>query len=376
MSYNLCCISNELKEQGHKFQTMTWKRFNQLRDEHGAEYALDQLGQRWLNNVEVTGACIEHCANNGWGYRVSSSLFPCLTHPEFAYTLKDVPQYESIMLEFLDIVYHNECYQVRLSTHPDQFNVLASENQASVDKTIRELNHQGWVMDMLGCERSYYNPINIHVNCTKGSLDDIACRFMSNLNKCDQSVQSRLVVENEDRGCWTVVNLLQYFNIPITYDNLHDECNLSFANMNVSNMAACAETWGSVKPLFHYSESCPDSTNPRKHAQMPTDCPSTDRYDWDIEIKQKCYAIRRCEEIRNFNSKRRQMSEYKYIDVPKYHEGKRVIESNLEICPLCHDTKTVSTPLQTIKMIIDPEYRTECHKCKVWWYTYKTEFRS
>ena len=41
--YNLCCISNELKEQGYKFKTMTWKRFNQLCDEHGAEYALDQV---------------------------------------------------------------------------------------------------------------------------------------------------------------------------------------------------------------------------------------------------------------------------------------------------------------------------------------------
>ena len=87
MSYNLCCISNELKEQDHKFQTMTWKRFNQLIVSEGEEYALNELGKRWLNNVEVTGACIEHCANNGWGYRVSSSLFPCLTHPEFVYSI-------------------------------------------------------------------------------------------------------------------------------------------------------------------------------------------------------------------------------------------------------------------------------------------------
>ena len=209
--YNLCCISNELKEQGYKFQTMTWKRFNQLRDEHGAEYALDQLGQRWLNNVEVTRLCIEHCADNGWGYRVSSALFPCLTHPEFEYSVQNVPQYEQIMEEFRDIVYYNESWQVRLSTHPDQFNVLASENQASVDKTIAELNHHGWVMDMLGCERSYYNPINIHVNCTKGDLADIADRFMSNLNNADQSVQSRLVIENEDKGCWTVANLARTF---------------------------------------------------------------------------------------------------------------------------------------------------------------------
>ena len=290
--YNLCCISNELKEQGHKFQTMTWKRFNQLLVSDGEAHALNELGKRWLNNVEVTRLCIEHCHNNGWGYRVSSSLFPVLTHPEFMYTVHDVPQYDEIMQEFVEIVMYNEIWQVRLSTHPDQFNVLASENQASVDKTIRELNHQGWVMDMLGCERSYYNPINIHVNCTKGELDDIACRFMSNLNKCDQSVQSRLVVENEDKGCWTVDNLTKYFNIPITYDNLHDKCNPSIANPSASNMAACAVTWGSVKPLFHYSESMPDQKNPRKHADMPTDCPATDRYDFDIELKSKDKAIR------------------------------------------------------------------------------------
>lgn len=297
--YNLCCISNELKEQGHKFQTMTWKRFNQLLVSDGEALALSELGLRWLNNIKVTRLCIEHCHNNGWGYRVSSSLFPCLTHPEFMYTVQDVPQYDEIIQEFVEIVMYNEIWQVRLSTHPDQFNVLASTDQSAVDKTITELNHQGWVMDMLGCERSYYNPINIHVNNTKGEPIDIACRFMSNLNKCDQSVQSRLVVENEDKGCWTVANLVQYFNIPITYDNLHDKCNLSIAAPYVSNMAACAATWGSVKPLFHYSESCPDATNPRKHAEMPTDCPSTDRYDFDLELKGKDFAIRRCEEIRN-----------------------------------------------------------------------------
>ena len=295
--YSLCCISNELKEEGHSFKTMTWKRFNQLVDSEGQQFALNELGERWLNNVRVTRLCIEHCHKNGWGYRVSSALFPCLTHPEFEYSIEDVPQYEQIMEEFRDIVYYNETWQVRLSAHPDQFNVLASENQSSVDKTIAELNHHGWVMDMLGCERNYYNPINIHVNCTKGNLADIADRFMSNLNKCEQSVTSRLVVENEDKGCWTVGNLISHFNIPITYDNLHDKCNPSIGSLMqdgglVSSMAACASTWGSVKPLFHYSESHPDKTNPRSHADMPTGHPASDQYDWDIELKSKDAAIR------------------------------------------------------------------------------------
>ena len=293
--YNLCCISNELKEQGYKFQTMTWKRFNQLCNEHGPEDALYELGQRWLNNIHVTRLCIEHCAGSGWGYRVSSALFPCLTHPDFEYTIKDVIQEDDIMEEFGDIKYYNAQGRVRLSTHPDQFNVLASENQAAVDKTIAELNHHGWVMDMLGCERSYYNPMNIHVNNTKGELSDIAVRFMSNFAKCDKSVTSRLVIENEDKGCWNVDNLLRHFKLPITFDNLHDKCNPSYTDSDAC-MYQCAATWN-VKPLFHYSESHPEKTNPRSHADMPTDRPCSDKYDWDIELKSKDTAIRACAEL-------------------------------------------------------------------------------
>ena len=289
--YNLCCISNELKEQGYSFKTMTWKRFNQLRDEHGDEQALFQLGERWFNNIVVTLECIEHCARNGWGYRVSSDLFPCLTHPDFHYKVSDVPQYDEIM-ELFQECRDNNAWGVRLSTHPDQFNVLASDNQASVDKTIAELNHHGWVMDQLGCERSYQNPMNIHVNCTKGDLSDIATRFMSNLNRCDQSVTSRLVIENEDKGCWTVDNLLKHFRLPITFDNLHDKCNPSETD-SAACMYQCAATWN-VRPLFHYSESHPEKTNPRAHADMPIDKPCSDQYDWDIELKSKDAAIRAC----------------------------------------------------------------------------------
>ena len=288
--YNLCCISNELKEQGYQFQTMTWKRFNDLCDQHGDQYALRELGDRWLNNCNVTFMAIQHCAENGWGYRVSSALFPVLTHPDFKYDITDVPQYQEIVDCLRETAVYNESWCVRLSTHPDQFNVLASENQASVDKTILELNHHGWVMDQLGCERSYYNPMNIHVNCTKGELSDVAARFMSNLAKCDESVTSRLVIENEDKGCWNVDNLLKHFRLPITFDNLHDKCNPSETSSDAC-MYQCAATWN-VRPLFHYSESHPNKTNQRSHADMPTDRPCSDQYDWDIELKSKDAAIR------------------------------------------------------------------------------------
>ena len=38
----------------------------------------------------------------------------------------------------------------------------------------------------------------------------------------------------------------------------------------------------------------PDHKNPRKHADMPTGCPFSNAYDWDIELKSKDAAVRAC----------------------------------------------------------------------------------
>ena len=296
MSYHLCCISNLLADDGHKFQTMTWHRFSQL----DRTEAIATVSARTLNNIRVTRKTLLHCGTHGWGYRVSSNLFPLLTYDVAQLKLEDYPDYNDIMATLADCASVVNDYDIRVSCHPDQFNVLASTGQAQVDKTIVELNHHGWLMDrltdMVGCHRDYRCPINIHVNNTKGDPADIAARFMSNLAKCDDSVQSRLVVENEDKGIWTPSLLAKHFDLPITYDNLHHKC-LPDGLTQEQAYRLCYNTWmrtGYYKPLFHYSESHPDKTNPRSHADMPTAKPFSSfdmPVDYDIELKHKDYAI-------------------------------------------------------------------------------------
>jgi len=294
--YNLCCISNQLKRDGYSFQTMTWSQYKKLCQSEGKAFAIKTLGERYLNNVQLTHRTIKYCVDNGWGYRVSSSLFPIITHPDVDFILEDIPQYDDIMIEFANI--RKAKYNIRLSIHPDQFNVLASENIEAVRKTVKELTHHAEIMDLLGCEQSYFNPINIHVNCNSGVPEDIAMRFTYWLSVMPHNVRSRLVVENEDKGMWTVSNLLKHFweeyGIPVTFDNLHHKCNPCELSESLA-MAHCAGTWYhyNTKPLFHYSESCPDNNNKRAHAEIPTDIPPSDKYDWDIELKGKCCAIRR-----------------------------------------------------------------------------------
>ena len=286
--YNLCCISNSLAADGHKFQTMTWHRFSQLpRDE-----AIATVSQRTLNNIRVTYKILQQCADNSWGYRVSSNLFPLLTYNVAELKLQDYPDYIDIMAALSDCASIIRDKSIRVSCHPDQFNVLASTGQAQVDKTIVELNHHGWLMDMLDAPRDYNAPINIHINNTKGDPADIAARFMSNLAKCDDSVRSRLVIENEDKGIWTPSLLVQHFDLPITYDNLHHKCLPDNLTQDQA-YRLCYDTWP-CKPLFHYSESHPDKSNPRSHADMPTAAPHISvsmPVDYDVELKHKDFAI-------------------------------------------------------------------------------------
>ena len=293
MSYSLCCISNSLAKEGHKFQTMTWHRFSQL----DREEAVATLSARTLNNIRVTYKILEQCASRGWSYRASSNLFPLLTYEVAELKLEDYPDHIDIMAALADCASIIKYNRIRVSCHPDQFNVLASEGKHNVAKTIKELNHHGWFMDMLGAYRDYRSPINIHINNTKGEPEEIADRFMLNLYKCDESVRSRLVVENEDKGVWTPKLLAKHFNLPITYDNLHHKC-LPDGLTESQAFKLCYETWmnkGYFKPLFHYSESHPDKSNPRSHADMPTELPKdggcTFPVDYDIELKSKDDAI-------------------------------------------------------------------------------------
>ena len=290
--YSLCCISNSLANDGHKFQTMTWHRFSQLdRDE-----AVATVSARTLNNIRVTHKILTQCAANGWAYRVSSNLFPLLTYNVANLKLADYPDYIDIMAALADCASVVRDKGVRISCHPDQFNVLASMGKPQVDKSIKELNHHGWLMDQLGGWRDYRTPINIHVNNTKGEPSEIAARFMSNLAKCDESVRSRLVVENEDKGIWTPKLLSEHFDLPITYDNLHHKC-LPDGLSHSQAFSLCYKSWmrgGYFKPLFHYSESHPDKTNPRSHADMPSERPYETfsmPVDYDIELKSKDAAI-------------------------------------------------------------------------------------
>ena len=288
----LCCISEELKELGYKFSTMTFKRFSSLpRDE-----ALEILGSRILNNMQVTHETILHCYNNSWCYRISSDLFPLITYAAADISLSELPQYQDIQQEIAAIKQTLQDYPVRISCHPSEFNVLASINADSVDRTIRELNFYADFLDMIGCPQDYNSPMNMHINNRDGTNAEVTERFMTNFKRLQPNVQARLVIENDDKlNCWSVKQLMTDFypktKIPITFDYLHHACHPDGWTEHQA-LRFCHLTWGDIRPLFHYSESA-EGNNPRKHADYAEqDFALYDLdFDVDFELKSKDFAI-------------------------------------------------------------------------------------
>jgi len=285
MKFGLCCIHAGLQEQGYRFQTMTWKRFSSL----PREEAVAQLSKRYENNLEVIWRIISECVANGWTYRVSSDILPLMTHPESGLTWDELPNVELLNGLFERCATLARMYEVRLSCHPDQFNVLASTNQNAVENTIRELNHHGWFMSKMGAARSYDAPINIHINGAEGGAVEATKRFVDNMGRLTEETRSRLVVEVEDKGTWSARTLLEAFysrtSVPITFDYLHHACN-SDGMTEEEAYRACHATWP-TKPLFHYCEGIEGDKNPRRHADMPLRFPNLYGLDADLDLELK-----------------------------------------------------------------------------------------
>jgi len=294
---SLCCIHTGLQEQKIKFNVMTYAQYKKL----GKTDAMKVLADRSLNNIKTIHSIIKECLKNGWNYRIGSNVFPLMTHPDLNFTVDDFYNASEIYAEFKATAITIKQNNIRCSMHPDQFVVPASPNPKVVKNSIRDLEQHAYIMDLLELPRSYEAPINIHMNCfNNGNFGETIDRFEKVYNKMDQSVRSRLVLENEDKGkSWSVNALYDHtyrrLGIPITFDNLHHMCNPDSTSEEFAFDMALSTWPDDIVPLFHFSESLPGK-NPRAHADFPTFLPQIyanhkNELHLDFEFKLKEIAI-------------------------------------------------------------------------------------
>ncbi len=258
-----CCINNTLNKRGITTgRTMRKATFEAKGLKYASELALK-------NAQDLVHILSWNARNDIKVFRMGSGIFPWGTE----YHITQLPDAQQITdaLRLAGIIAFESGQ--RITAHPDHFVKLGSVNDKVVQNSINDLELHSQVFDLMGLTPTPFNAINIHVGMNFS--EETAQRWIDNFRRLSPKLQSRMVVENDDKAsAFSIVQLFTYLyselGIPLTFDYFHHQFHPDgLTTQDAAELAA--GTWPDlITPLFHYSESKnineSVSGNPRAHA--------------------------------------------------------------------------------------------------------------
>ena len=187
--------------------------------------------------------------------RLSSEILPVYTHTDWSYFYKRADVIKLAEYCFAKIGEVARASGVRLSFHPGQFTVLASENPGIVNNSIDEFEYHADMARMMGYGKTFQDfKINVHISGKRGP-DGIRAAY----KRLSSEARNCITIENEENA-WGLDDSLELADLlPIVLDVHHHWCRegkwLDPADERVKRVI---DSWRGVRPTMHYSQSRED----------------------------------------------------------------------------------------------------------------------
>jgi UV DNA damage repair endonuclease len=187
--------------------------------------------------------------------RISSDILPAYTHADFAdyWRKPDVVSYaETAFKRVGDIARDNN---VRLSMHPGQFTVLASDNPGIVDRSIAEFEYHADMARYMGYGKSFQDfKINVHISGKQGP-EGIRRAYQ----RLSPEARNCITIENEENA-WGIDDCLTISDIiPIVLDVHHHWIREGeYIQSGDDRVKRVCDSWRGLRPTMHYSISRED----------------------------------------------------------------------------------------------------------------------
>ena len=141
---------------------------------------------------------------------------------------------------------------VRLSMHPGQFTVLASDNPDIVDRSIEEFEYHTDVIRYMGYGQSFQDfKCNVHISGRKGPQGIIDA-----LKRLSPEARNTITIEN-DENKWGLEHSLELVDhCALVLDIHHHLCRENeYILPTDDRFARVIDSWRGVRPAIHYSYS-------------------------------------------------------------------------------------------------------------------------
>lgn len=187
--------------------------------------------------------------------RLSSDILPAYTESTWGwfYKLPDVQSYcEREFARVGDLARKNN---VRLSMHPGQFCVLASDNDDIVNRSIEEFEYHVDMVRWMGYGQSFQDfKINVHISGRRGPEGIRAA-----LKRLSPEAKNTITIENDEVSWGVDASLELAKDLALVLDIHHHWVKTGeYIEPNSDTVKKIVDSWRGVRPVLHYSISRED----------------------------------------------------------------------------------------------------------------------
>ena len=207
--------------------------------------------QSYYNLIEYVGSLPHELRM----VRLGSDVLPVYTQRDWCYywKLPDVVAY--CEKHFARVGALARSLDVRLSMHPGQFTVLASDNDDIVDRSIEEFEYHTDVIRWMGYGQTFQDfKCNVHISGRKGPQGIIDA-----LKRLSPEARNTITIEN-DENKWGLDSSLELANhCALVLDIHHHWCREGeYIRPTDDRFARVIDSWRGNRPAIHYSYSRSD----------------------------------------------------------------------------------------------------------------------
>ena len=184
--------------------------------------------------------------------RLGSNQLPAATHENWSYLWQDPTNVKMLEEGFAKVGQLARDKDVRLSFHPGQFCVLASDRPDVVERSIDEFEYHVNMARWMGYGKEFQDfKINVHVSGRLGAEGLIKV-----LPRLSPEALNTITIEN-DEMCWGLDESLKLVDhvalvLDIHHHWIRDE---EYIQPEDDRVKAVIDSWRGVRPAMHYSYS-------------------------------------------------------------------------------------------------------------------------
>jgi len=223
------------------------------------EVAEQKLWDIMVQNIESTRRLVERVSRldpHLRMVRISSDILPAYTESSWSYFWRRDDVMEYCARNFITIGDLARLHNVRLSFHPGQFTVLASDNPDIVNRSIEEFEYHTDMARWMGYGKTFQDfKINVHISGRQGPEG-----IRKALKRLSPEARNMLTIENEEIS-YGLDDCLELADVvPIVLDIHHHGIKTGgeYISPMDPRVDRVVQSWRGIRPTCHYSVSRED----------------------------------------------------------------------------------------------------------------------